>query len=381
MKSEIIIAVRGELPQNLLRTIAETGSKSVCVVFDGNERGNLTPEGIPPFVRIERPWVMPRGCGQARDWGIATSKADLVVLIDGHMSFPSGWLDEIEAHHKRRQDALTCCRMRSLTHKWEPYPGDAIYGGAWLCLKSREPDGLQYALSAKWLADSQEFGAVPAVMGACYAFRRAFYERMGSPLSLLEAWGGDEEILSACAQLMGGRVQLLPIVCGHVYAAPYVGRDDNANVQANRWANRHTILDAIPMPDQERNELHAWIKRTHGPLGHVPSYMQRALVVRKILEGGKKTWADLKAAGIVREPTKDEQARILGRSTKIDNIRPVQPAASPQVIVRQPEVCKMCGAVNSFVMLGGYRRFGGMYQSYGQCKSCGHKAHLRTPAR
>ena len=154
MKTEIIIAVRGEIPGNLERTVDEALKVApVCVVYDGRE---ALKKGVAPFrlepregLRTIDKWDKPRGPGAARHAGIVSSEAALIVICDGHMTFPEGWMDEIEGYHKHRQNRLTCCRMQSLGQDGEPLP-DAPRSGAELIMTTKEAAGNFWALSAKW---------------------------------------------------------------------------------------------------------------------------------------------------------------------------------------------------------------------------------------
>jgi hypothetical protein len=140
--------------------------------------------------------------------------------------------------------------------------GQGGYCGAYLTTKTQEPGNQFWALSAKWLPQGGRAGVVPAIMGACYGMRKDWYVNIGEPLHLLEAWGGDEELLSLCSWMMGGRVYCLPITVGHMYAAPYIRTMERAQKKAEQaeiWANRQAIINAIPMPDHVRDELTQWM--------------------------------------------------------------------------------------------------------------------------
>ena len=97
MKTEVIIAARCEVPENLTRTV-EQASKSadVCVVFDGDEPGNECPDAVRDAARVLRVDGRPSGCGYARNAGIESSEADLIVILDGHISLPRNWKQGFE---------------------------------------------------------------------------------------------------------------------------------------------------------------------------------------------------------------------------------------------------------------------------------------------
>jgi len=58
-------------------------------------------------------------------------------------------------------------------------------------------------------------------------------------------------------------------------------------------------------------------------------------------------------------------------------IPPAPPGDVTQIVTVQNVTCKMCGAINSFRKLGGFRNFGIMTVAYSRCQNCGHKAQIR----
>ena len=190
MSTEVIIAARGEIPANLNRTVAQAQEVAdVCVVFDGSEKGNDTPPHLK--CRIERPWdgKNPRGPGQARHHGIKTSKADIIVVTDGHMQFRDGWMDAIEGHLAKHRKHVTCTSTENLQPNWSPI-GDPIHHGAFLAVKTTEPQvdchgpaREYFGLSAKWTPHNKPDAVIPAPMGACYGFTKDWYKKMGEPFT------------------------------------------------------------------------------------------------------------------------------------------------------------------------------------------------------
>ncbi|MFH1604232.1 MAG: hypothetical protein ABIH03_10040, partial [Pseudomonadota bacterium] len=362
MKTEVIIAARGELEVNLKRTVEAIGDKAdVCIVFDGMEHGNVLPGSLTFMVRSLELIGGPQGCGWARHRGIMTSDADLIILMDGHMGGDIGKaIQVIQDHHRRRQNHLTCCRMQSLDQHGEPMEG-AVQGGAFLALESKEVCSEYWALSAKWLKPPRKKGPIPAIMGACYAFKKSWYEKIGQPLRILRAWGGDEEILSLATHLMGGKVELLPATVGHIYMAAHRNREQTADEMALRWANRYAILEAIPMSEyQERDTMVAWLDQNRRCYNDIPKITDAALDLREVLCNGKVTWEQLKADKIVRPLTAKEQAACLGKIAlrQGDAKRGIPPAPvgdKSQIVTRHVEVCKLCGAGNSFRQICGTR--------------------------
>jgi ribosomal protein L40E len=374
MKVEAIIAVRGEKPENLIRTV-EQASKSadVCVVFDGDEKGNECPDAVRNMARTMRVEGRPCGCGYARNAGIESSDADLIVILDGHMKLPDGWAKKFTAHHTKNPKALTCTRMQSLNQDWQPI-GDPDECGAYIQYKSTEPHGLHYALTAKWNKEKKKSGPVGCVLGACYGITREWYDRIGRPLSILRAWGGDEEILSISTHLCGGSVYMLPMTVGHVYAAVNVGRVRTADEEAAIWGNRHAVIDAIPMEEQERDHLHAWLASSNRIDKRLPPQPQEVQMLRELLESVKvKSLHELKAGRII-VCADGEADEYKGRPT---HPPPAPPTDKAQIIMRKLEICDRCGARDSFVQIRGRINTPTFGMAYARCRRCGHKGQLR----
>ncbi len=335
MPVEIIISVRDEVPANLERTVRQARQAGpVCVVFDGCLPD---PYDLPGDVRRET-ITQPRGCGQARHIGIVTSKADAVVLIDGHMQFPGGWMETILAHLEKHPKDVTCCRMRSLRHDWKPHDA-AVYAGAHIethCL-----DAGTFAIAAKWNSATEgpvKSGPVGSPMGACYGMTRDWYLAMGEPLRLLEAWGGDEELLAICGWFCGGRTWLLPTICGHIYAAPRrLPRVGCATSDAEILVNRRALADIIP---GDTSGLSDWHKKRRIPsAAEFDAYERRRgriEALRAHLAEQKRTWIDFIHAGWARryEPTDQDRKRFC-----------MAPAASRRV-VKEPSVSSNSGRPN-----------------------------------
>ena len=398
MKTEIIIAARGELRENLIRTVTAAAQVApVCVVFDGNEDGNQCPDEVEQIARTIRTWGPPQGCGMARHEGIMTSEANLIVLIDGHMILRKKWLDRIEEFHTPRHNFLTCCRMQSYEQDGRTLLGD-VKGGAFIAYKTRQVCNEYWPLPASWLFEPRTEGPVSAIMGACYAFRRKWYTKIGEPLRILRAWGGDEEILSLATHLIGGHVELLPIIVGHIYMANTNRGNQSADEAAAIWGNRYAILEALPIREDERRDLRQWMKKTKRIYNDIPPPPPESLQVRQVLEDGKVAWETLRENGTVRELTDSEQAACLGvkeSSITEPEVAPVQetktpppvPAPAhmpeePQIVNRQDVTCERCGAINSFKQVRGRRKTGAFGIAYARCSHCNHKAQVRfhTPS-
>lgn len=370
MTSEVIIAVRGEMPENLIRTVNQVSKHSdVCLVFDGSENENQCPPKIKNKVRLITIDGAPMGCGYARHVGIDSSTADVIIILDGHMILQKDWHRTIMSHHKTRKNHLTCFRCEHLDQNGRK-TGDPLESGAAIRYKSTEKHGLKYALTAKWNAEKPEKGQIPCVLGACYSFRRSWYNAIGKPLSILRAWGGDEEILSLATWVMGGKVYLQNAVAGHIYAAKNKGRIKTADEQDAIWANRYAIVDALPMPKMVRNDLRRWLASSNRLYAKIPQMNAETIELARVLESGPRKFDWLVNNGI-----------ITGYEEPAD--KSYTPPMSPegdkaQIIIRKADVCNRCGALDSFVQTKGRSYTASFGMSYARCSRCGHKGHLRV---
>lgn len=362
MRADIIIAARGEKPENLTRTVENVRATlgrddGLRVLLDGLHPGEVVCPGTScvPFTL----WDRPRGCGQTRHHGITTSAAKYVVLIDGHMEFPPGWVDAICRHLARHPRDITCTRNRSVRPDWTPY--GEIDSGAHLHLHTTGPQTdiggpvVEYhGLSAKWNAGALA-GPVAAPMGACYGMRRDWYAKIGAPLGLLEAWGCDEELLGVCGWLCGGRTYCLPIGTRHMYAAPRVNRAVDAR---DIWANRMAMLLAIPgIPD----ETIRYVRQTRLDWPYIDALVaarrDRIEALRAHLAKQRRTFAGMVKAGLVKVNPATIQAP------------PAPVARSQPRHALMPAACDRCGH-------GGLTPHVAVGEVYARCGSCGHRRRV-----
>jgi len=239
----VLICHRNE-EQNLLDTVANIrATQKHCVeyVLDADADG--------------------AGTSQMRHRGVMKSTREILIACDAHMRFAPGALDamaDFVAANPLRVSCLKCHHNSTLSF------GDKPYHGADLWLKVRERDQFT-ALTPRWrqvdpAAVTTEPEEIGCVMGACYAFSRDLYNRIGQPWSMGRGWGCDEERLSIAARLVGGSVWLHPAECAHLYRAqsqiPYqLTPQDCVNV----WYNRLSLLYYLPLPLELRIELSDWL--------------------------------------------------------------------------------------------------------------------------
>jgi len=228
------------------------------------------------------------------------------VLVDGHMAFTPGWVDEICRHLAVPAHAkdVTCCHTVELDAHWRAVRSTNPFAGAHLELKSPREVRKNWWLNAIWNLDPLESGVVGAPLGACYGMRWTWYHNMGAPLSILGAWGGEEELLGACSWLMGGRVWLLPTRCGHIFNAPNLRPPMTVRERHEMWTNQYAMLYALPVPPDERAALWLWLDRVNSRpeivAECVAARMDAITHLKTALMFAPRTWDDLKADGIIR---------------------------------------------------------------------------------
>ena len=258
-----------------------------------------------------------------RDRGIGLAAgSDVVIVMDGHMRTQKGTLDAMAewVHANPTSVAVAQCH-HSYTEDWTGQP----YSGASFAWKDQGKDANEpQAFTAKWRKDHAT-GQIPCVMGACYAFSRAWYmDGLRRPWQYGTGWGCDEELISAATWLMGGRVDLLPVSVWHQARKPGQVPYKITNQQLiGVWANRTRILDMLPMSADERNELvkHIMPALTLSQWRQVNavSNQQEVAEYNSFLSTGPMDWATFKQEYIGVQTIKPttmkelrEQARNMG---------------------------------------------------------------------
>lgn len=365
MKIEIIMAVRGEQLDNVKATLESIGGAAPThIINDGIENPPIKVSMVGE--RSSVPWDNARGCAQARHWGITQSKADIVVLIDGHMKFPEGWLKQIEKHLKKHPQDMVCCQTQALDWKsWNlitPVTGsdkERIYTGAFLSYKKQEnwqPGYDYHAIKGSWNPKTQKPGEIGCIMGACYAFKREWYKTIGEPLQICDEWGQDEEVLSLGTHFIGGNVVCLPIVVGHVFNAKRINRTDSFDHLSRRIASRHAVLRSIPMPEDEYQALSEFLSEKVKCMPHWSMFLQQDRIdlceeLKTLWACGPVSWETLKNVQYVRELTADEHKIEMGfragRKYKDDPVQPKDQKLLPVLPYRNP-LNLPPAAINSF---------------------------------
>lgn len=248
MKIKAVIAHRYELPANLHRTYYHIRSHGVEVELIEDAEG--------------------LGCGYARHKAIMQTDADAVLICDAHMKFSSGYFQSVVDHLSKHPNDITVSQMQSLDYEWDELPGE-LYAGAYIKLMDAWSGNFN-PIGAKWRRQKSNSNIICAVMGACYGMTVQNYKRIGQPLSVLRAWGGDEEILSIANWMTGGRVCLIPGTAYHIYAAPRINAKNMTDRElAAFYGNRLAIINAIPMPSNLSKKLIGHLYRNTFPLNNM----------------------------------------------------------------------------------------------------------------
>ncbi len=372
MSITAIIANRNELPQNLQRTLA-----------------SIQGQGVKVDVVNDAPEVM--GCGYRRHQGILRAATDKVFLCDGHMEFSPGYFEGLSRQLDTYPDDVLCTRMVSISHDWEPL-GAPYHGGVLHWQKEQAP-GEFMPFTAKWHKGERADGVIGAPLGACYAMTRDTYLRMGSPLAILRAWGGDEELLGLAAWMTGGAVRLVPGTAYHMYAAPRIGgRAADAGEVVRIWGNYEAILRAVPMSPTDLAASHKYMMegaaaRMHrrGAIASADTRMQDIVILRRALMTGGRDFKWLKDNVLGKEsinmakkpskPTKRAAKKAVKPMSKRSETTPTPKAPQPQspranyTANENNRTCQKCGSSDSKV--DSLRRHVRMVVRYRICLNCG----------
>lgn len=248
MKIKAIIAHRNELPANLHRTYYHIKSHGVDVEL------------------IED--VKRKGCGYMRHKAIMATDADAVLICDAHMKFSAGYFESVVDHLIKNPNDITVSRMQSIDYDWDDLQGE-LYAGAYIKLFDAW-SGNYFPISAKWRRKETGKKHIGAVMGACYGMTVSNYRRMGKPLAILRAWGGDEEALSIACNMTGGNVSIIEGTAYHMFAAPRINLKPMTETEtANYWANRLALVYAVPMQEKLKCKLLSHFYRSSYPLNNM----------------------------------------------------------------------------------------------------------------
>lgn len=369
LRCDVIMAVRNELPHNLEKTVASVvcalgKSDRLTICLDGEQECGIQNG---PSVRVITPYKEHLGPGAARHAAIKASKADKIIIVDGHMDFPADFIDVICEHLDANPKDVTCCHMASYDTEWRLIVPVKDFGGCSIAVKKAidGASGRSYrALSGTWLKQAPESGPIPCIMGACYGMKRKWYAEIGEPLKILRGWGMDEELLSLCSWICGGRAYLLPLRCSHMYAAPNTRNhaDDNAD-ERDALVSRFATVLVLPMPDAEKKALHEYLTLNPLKTSTVNDFLaEREAEINELTEHlatkSVMSWDAIKEKVLDYSPP-EAPPPVFGN------------ARSSVLLPRQPEIKReppavRCQRCDQNTM----QRYS---DEYNKCRFCGHK--------
>ena len=294
------------------------------------------------------------GPAMTRHRGIdAATDADVIVIVDAHMTF-NGDVLRAMAREVARRGGLLCAKCyHNEGCTWEG--GATYYAGADIHLRGEDQNGKQ-ALLWKWSAD-QEPGRRACIGGACYVFRRDWYYATGQCLSALPAWGCDEEALSITAWLSGAWPRVFDGCVAHRWRA----RTPWPSAARPIAISRAALISAVVADHGERSALLAY--QGVQPLESTEVQRWRAALAQQ-----PRTWAQwVKEVPTMPKPTEAEKPRRAAPSTRANY-------GSSE----DKRTCGKCGSDRSTVERT--RQCGRLTFRYRVCDACGARRTTRQCA-
>lgn len=202
-----------------------------------------------------------KGVAASRDEGVARAETDYVMLLDGHMRFAqNAWDAPLRALLPTDRRAIWCGRTRALVPgadgrlEWRSAEQTAGYG-AFMELDS-EAWGIDWNHHDP--APGEDVCDIPCILGACYAFYKPYWLRLGG-LRGLQQYGLDEQLISYKAWMEGGRCKLIKSLdVGHLYRKRFPYRMTDNYREFNRLLLTELLL---PAGRQQEAFRHLFIRR------------------------------------------------------------------------------------------------------------------------
>jgi hypothetical protein len=229
-------------------------------------------------------------------------------------------------------------------------------------------------LAAKWIREPlHERGGdgIGALMGACYAMARSWYEAMHHPWALMTSWGCDEESVSLATACLGGSVRMLPaeFEAWHRFGTSAPKYSDAEFRQIGR--NRRNLLHLFPFSGEEVAELSRFA-------GYEPQVPLEFFADQEFLDF-RDSFADCRGRLVeyLMAWCDGYPEWVEGRKAPPRTERPPAARTEASRIVAPPQrlapvqhdVCKQCDGVDTFVVTdteATMRRY--------RCKRCGKRA-------
>ena len=305
----------------------------------------------------------------------AAEGADVCVIVDAHMRFQGRVLRDI-ARHVRKSGGLACaqCHHNETCSFDAPHPsGNAYCSGARIVYRASDKGMAPRftSLCWKWSRESKP-GPRACIGGACYAFRRDWYESVGQPLAALSGWGCDEEALSISAWLSGHTPELFDGHVAHRWRArpPWpVPRGEITRQLAGRLA----LINAVVTEESARRELAEWTRR-NDPTVQLPASPELERWRLALLRQPRK-WRDWRVQ--VCEPDEIEGKQRDCPTVTVD--RPAQPVHARNPIVTMPGLaCTHCHTVHDPARLPVTHSYPNGFRRH-SCPACGNFFIVRPP--
>lgn len=219
-----------------LRETTTHHPREIIVIDDGSD----VP--IPctfPEVHVIRNEV-PSGVSQARRHAASIACGDVLVWLDGHMTFAPDWLDHMMNHVD--SGALLCSAFwdyeLSTCHCWG---ADFLWCGERNYWKGRSPG---FGLRHRTKFPGPGAVDVPMIVGACYMTLRSSYEQFGGCSPLFRVYGADDIDISARAWIAGLGVKCVTSAkVGHLSRSAFPYSVNFEHFEFNQLAMVRTIFE------------------------------------------------------------------------------------------------------------------------------------------
>jgi hypothetical protein len=322
----------------------------------------------------------PIGCPISRHTGIEYAEklgCDVAIVIDAHMSFASGALDDVMAHVIDNPTDVAGCWSGVLQHDRLSAPVSISRHAAKIDLVNTTGN----VICCNWVRHVERVPTEPeevqSLLGACYGFTIQRYRDIGQPWDGAYGWGASEQALCLFNAFMGGRAMNLPTIANHVYRdlagakVPYM--QESEMHRAGKVFNRIRIVQMLPIPEDKKIELMEQIRRSPDGKKH---YRRAREIWQKAprKEAGvqwsvswedycEKWWPEpLQPAKV--EPKPEEPKPVRRRRTVQRRAKNFQFQSG-----ESPSACPKCGSPEARVLPGSHY-IGGKHKRYRKCLKC-----------
>jgi glycosyltransferase involved in cell wall biosynthesis len=224
----------GDELKKTLQSIKDTatGNPSIILINDASTDG-YDYQGVAIAFGCTYLYHSKRtGVAASRDEGVALCKTPYFLLLDAHMEFyEQGWDERVIDTLNANPRSLLCSRTGTISSARGVKPAMAPTFGAYF--DNAKPCGISISWSRQDPNPNEALVEIPCVLGAAYAMRKDYWERLHGLRGLVN-YGLDESLISLKVWCEGGKCLLLKDwLVGHLYrkSAPYAisGRDMTYN--------------------------------------------------------------------------------------------------------------------------------------------------------